>query len=137
MLNPIARAARITTRLRLTPGHRAKTCTSPITNPSRTVMASRARPFLPAVSGQARMTIPPTNQAATTGHGPKRRSLMVLPRARPTIAAGRNPTAVAASRRRPPTGSDPRPTIADSAVAIRCRYRPTTARIAPAWIAMA
>jgi len=103
-LTPNSSAAISVTRLRLVPGHSASAWASPMMTAWGMVMAE-IESTLTLILGwyftNTRMATPPTNQAATTGHGCSRCFLMVSPARRPITAAGMKATTSEMSVERP------------------------------------
>ena len=113
-------------RLLLTPGHIANACATPMMNAFFNVMSAIFR--VPYAGFHHKRKMPPTAQAATIAHGVNNLSLMLSPKATPMTAAGRNahPSMVKMLR---PSASLPITPLA--MLAMRTRYKATTAKIAP------
>ncbi len=123
------------------PGHMAMHCAKPMRSAICHVTDVMGLPtgFLPASFwsfcdlSMAIISHAPTKSAPTTGHGPKRWSLICLWNIRPSTAAGMK-AMKRLMRRRSPSGFFPRePCIIWRT---RLRYKPRTATMAPAWMMM-
>ena len=130
--NPTASAAMMVTRLRLVPGHNARTCAPPMIAAWRNVNDSSAAPPRPDNFGHStNNTTPPTIHAATTGHGFKSLSVMIFSPPLPMMAAGMKATTSANSSLRP---GSLRPINPCSTSTTRRHDTASTARMAPIWM---